>query len=248
MFDDRPTAYDLSFRFLGFPVRIHPFFWVLVVFLGIGGKIDHLAIWFLQLAVWVAAVLVSILVHELGHALVFRHVFGVPSYIVLHALGGVTIPVRPPPRRHGLGGVLRQVLLSASGVLLQFLLAGILLAVLVAMFSSFAAFAQALDSERAGARGLVVLWMYYTIVVSIVWGIFNLLPIYPMDGGHISREIFSFFSPRRGVANSLVLSIVVAVLCAVLSLRTGRPFLPILLGYFAYQNYVELVRGSFRLR
>jgi hypothetical protein len=67
-----------------------------------------------------------------------------------------------------------------------------------------------------------------------------------MDGGHISREIFSFFSPRNGVANSLVLSIITAILFAILALRFGQIFMVILFAYFAYQNYQELSFRSFR--
>ena len=72
------TPYDLNFRLFGFPVRIHPLFWLGAVLLG-GWTFD---LGLEYAAIWVAVVFVSILVHELGHAIAFR-TFGVDSHIVL---------------------------------------------------------------------------------------------------------------------------------------------------------------------
>ncbi len=44
---------------------------------------------------------------------------------------------------------------------------------------------------------------------------FNLLPVYPLDGGQIAREILLKFSPAYGIRQSLVLSMSVAVVLAV---------------------------------
>jgi membrane-associated protease RseP (regulator of RpoE activity) len=84
------------------------------------------------------------------------------------------------------------------------------------------------------------------IWISIVWGIFNLLPIYPMDGGNIFREIFSFFSPRQGVRFSLVTSMTIAIVLAAWALHAQMFFVTILFVYFAYQNYQEMSFRSFR--
>ena len=79
-----PTQGDLHFKLLGMPIRIHPLFWLIAVILGAnsGGATEVL--------IWVAAVLVSILIHELGHALVIR-AFGFHPWIVLYGIGGLTI-------------------------------------------------------------------------------------------------------------------------------------------------------------
>src|SRR5205823_8806231 len=42
--------------------------------------------------------------------------------------------------------------------------------------------------------------------VNILWGLMNLLPVYPLDGGQISRELFSLGNPRAGIIQSLQLS------------------------------------------
>ena len=80
-----PTRYDLRFNLAGFPVRVHPLFWLIAVLLGYSsGNL-------LQIVIWVLVVFISILIHELGHALAFRR-YGLSSQIVLHFAGGLTIP------------------------------------------------------------------------------------------------------------------------------------------------------------
>jgi hypothetical protein len=67
-----------------------------------------------------------------------------------------------------------------------------------------------------------------------------------LDGGQISREIFLFFFPRRGVKFSLVLSMTVAILvAAALVFYQQSPF-AIMFAFFAYQNYQEMSFMSFR--
>src|SRR5262245_9125229 len=76
------TPYDLRFRFLGVPVRIHPIFWLATVVLG--WQPHRLP----AVLLWVACVFVSILVHEYGHALMAKWFDCSPS-IVLWGLGGL---------------------------------------------------------------------------------------------------------------------------------------------------------------
>src|SRR5215208_2848520 len=71
----------------GIPVRIDPSFLLIAVLLGWGaGR------WTI-IAVWVGVLALSILLHELGHAITLR-AFGVPSKVVLYAMGGATTPAR----------------------------------------------------------------------------------------------------------------------------------------------------------
>ncbi|MDR0610211.1 MAG: site-2 protease family protein [Planctomycetaceae bacterium] len=239
------TPYDINFHFLGFPIRIHPLFWLIIALLGTNRVITDMALFFIELIIWIAAAFVSILVHELGHALVFRHVYRVPSQIVFHGMGGMTIPVVPHQKRSGFFGLLCEVFLSAAGPLAGFVLAG-------CFFILFELWTQHVNESffdnvnELSAPSLIASFMLSVILISIIWGIFNLLPIYPMDGGHISREIFSFFSPRNGVANSLILSMMTAILFAFLAFRFGQFFVTFLFAYFAYQNYQELSFRSFR--
>jgi hypothetical protein len=55
-----PTRYDLRFNLAGFPVRVHPLFWLIAVLLGYSSGDP------LQILIWVVVVFVSILIHEMG--------------------------------------------------------------------------------------------------------------------------------------------------------------------------------------
>ncbi len=81
------TAYDLRFRFLGIPVRVHPLFWLVTALLASESR-DPKAI-----LIWIACVFVSILVHEYGHGLMSRAFRCSPS-IVLYGMGGSATPRR----------------------------------------------------------------------------------------------------------------------------------------------------------
>ena len=80
-----PTQADLHFRAFGVPVRVHPWFWVIALLLGLGGgeRADPM-----ETVIWVAVVFVSILVHELGHAFPQRFYGGHPR-ITLYSFGGL---------------------------------------------------------------------------------------------------------------------------------------------------------------
>ena len=77
------TNLDLKFGLFGIPVRIHPLFWLIGILLGL----DTLRAGPEFLMAWLLVLLVSILVHELGHASVAKY-FGFRPHIVLHSLGG----------------------------------------------------------------------------------------------------------------------------------------------------------------
>ena len=79
-----PSPGDLHFRLFGFPVRVHPFFWLITVVLNI-----RTVLTLPPLLAWVAAVFIGILVHELGHAFAMRH-YGQDPWITLYGLGGLT--------------------------------------------------------------------------------------------------------------------------------------------------------------
>src|SRR5262245_32925226 len=78
----------LKFRLLGIPVLIDWWFWLSAVLLGGGFSARGPEDW-VRVAVWTGVIFVSILVHEMGHALAGAH-FGARPGIKLHGLGGLT--------------------------------------------------------------------------------------------------------------------------------------------------------------
>jgi membrane-associated protease RseP (regulator of RpoE activity) len=79
------------------------------------------------------------------------------------------------------------------------------------------------------------------LYVNIFWGLVNLLPVYPLDGGQISQEVFQMVNPRDGLRQSLWLSVVVAAVVGVLAyLQWDQLFLALFFGYMAYTSYMTL--------
>src|SRR5262249_18434839 len=88
-----------------------------------------------------------------------------------------------------------------------------------------------------------------TVFRNLRWGLVNLLPIWPLDGGQISRELFEAFNPRNGLRAALILSTVLAGVVAANSLIkhvNGRPLIPYFFagGLFAALFFGMLAVGS----
>jgi Zn-dependent protease len=110
----------------------------------------------------------------------------------------------------------------------------------------------AVDFTFGGVQGLsidvaqmgsVTMWRFvsYLLYISVFWGLINLLPIYPLDGGQIARELLMKANPRQGIRQSLLLSVVAAGGLAVVGLVLWRSwFVALLFGYLAYSSYVAL--------
>lgn len=186
------TNYDLKFRLFGFAVRVHPLFWLFTALLGA----NTLDAGMIYLLIWIAAAFVSILVHELGHAFAFRR-FGTDAHIVLYAFGGLAVPW------HAVSGRGRRIVVSLAGPFAGFALCGL-------VYGSQKAF------NWAGPEAtLPVIWLYRSLIfINLFWNIFNLFPVFPLDGGQVCREVCTMLSRRRGTRISLEISIAVGGLVA----------------------------------
>jgi len=259
------TDYDLQFRLFGLPVRIHPLFWVISLFLGMQGSIEDMSLWLLMLGCWVAAVFLSILVHELGHALPLAYYYGARTWIILYGMGGLAC--HDPYYRKRVPGTWGTIAYTAAGPFAGFALAGVFVGVLLLCqvdvilrwisfgdlifipcvnvdFKSFASVFSFLPF-----RAVLILYVLIgnILFISTFWGLMNLLPLYPLDGGHIARELFLMLDRRSGIVNSLWLSVFTGGGIAVLALMQwinndmcGIPFIPLLFGYLAMQSYQML--------
>jgi membrane-associated protease RseP (regulator of RpoE activity) len=200
---------------------------------------------------WLGVVFVSILVHEMGHALVMR-AYGFRPWITLYALGGqASYDPRYVSDSKG-SEPLGQVLICLAGPVAGFLLAGTLvLGLMAAGYGDHLFFISPWGLrpyvfELANQRLASILNGIF--FVSVVWGMVNLLPIYPLDGGQVAREIFLKLSPREGIRASLSLSIVAAVAMAVIGFVTWHHdwFVVLFFGYLAYTSYATLQAYSGR--
>ena len=159
---------------MGIPIRFHFTFVLLAVFLltlGLGGEQSSAAS-----AVYIFALFGSVLLHELGHALVSRR-FGIKTTeIVLYPIGGISRPERKPKPAE-------EFWISLAGPFVNLVIAGALLGYLY-LTGSLVAPEEMLKPtdhnllERIAAGNLIL-------------AVFNLLPAFPMDGGRVLRALLA---------------------------------------------------------
>jgi membrane-associated protease RseP (regulator of RpoE activity) len=231
------TPGDIYFSLVGIPVRIHPMFWVISLMFGIRLKDPA------KLILWVIAVFVSILCHEMGHALVIRW-FGFRPTITLYGMGGMASYDLFRPRKPSGVSSWEQIAISFAGPGAGFLLVALIIGILYAadlgehVYFVPPFFLPVVD-------GLLNLrlqtFLNFLFFVCAFWGLVNLLPVYPLDGGHIAREVFLRINVRDGIRQSLIFSMVVAVLFAFFAaFKWHDLFIPLFFGCFAFANYQNL--------
>jgi membrane-associated protease RseP (regulator of RpoE activity) len=166
--------------------------------------------------------------------------YGWKSYVVLHGMGGLACPEgswRQPPAGKS------QIFISAAGPGAGFVFA----AVLVALLLIFGRTVSFLDWDIG--RGdpledpLAYILVAHLLYINILWGIFNLAPVYPLDGGQISRALLSRRSEQEGVRLSLWLSVWCGIFFAIAGAIWFRSvFFPLFFGYLAFASYDVLRR------
>ncbi|TWT58172.1 Peptidase family M50 [Thalassoglobus neptunius] len=189
-----PTEYDLRFELLGIPVRVSPWFWAMAAILGFEATKTGVS----YLIAWMGVVFVSIMVHEFGHALVARS-FGYPPRVLLYQFGGLAFF---EPRRDFTR--FKSVTISLAGPFAGFVLYGITRVFLELFYPSIV---QNLSEESARLIGVTISQMLF---VNLWWGLLNLLPVIPLDGGRVSQELCLWASPRTGLQIAVTIGAVVA--------------------------------------
>ena len=165
------------FRVVGIEVFLH-WSWFIVAVFEINNRRDSYSSLAWNAAEYVA-LFVIVLLHEFGHALACRQVGGQANRIVLWPLGGVAF-VAPPERP---GATLWAI---AAGPLVNLVL--IPPALLLAGGSQWMGWGDAFPDAQH------FLWAMVYINVGLL--VFNLLPIYPLDGGQILRSLLWFWLGR----------------------------------------------------
>ncbi len=327
------TPYDLHFRLLGFPIRIHPAFWIVALLMGFyGGDNEPLTV-----LAFMVAVLVSIIVHELGHALMFRR-YRIDSHVVLYHFGGLAVPdSMDSAAGYDRSSRYQQLMVSIAGPLAQLLLAMVVILGLrlggftdgvvthqlhlpgyltadpfkdAEFFVSQAKLEKAIvpvlvqpETEGKPAQyenaidlskihGLaahdrralmrcdldgngkindrelnegpgwslrsqfpsgvpsaylipnqtVASFVFSLVFVSIFWALLNLMPVYPLDGGQIARELFQLSGTSAAIEKSLMLSIATGVILGLLGFKFGQPMAAFMFLMLAWSSFQTLQR------
>jgi Zn-dependent protease len=245
LYEPESTPMDLRFRLFGTYVRVHPFFWLISVMLG--WSWSSLALLpgngLGDVATWVLCVFLSILLHEFGHVWMGR-LFGTNGHILLHGMGGLAIG------SNDLSSRWKRILVSFAGPGIQLLfwggmwLAGVDPSALLrkAMLGKMKG-----DATSSELFGWLLLIMLYDI--NLWWPLLNLLPIWPLDGGMITREVCTGVAPSRGLLVSLWISVLVAAVLAINALmgeqkRHFIPYAPV--GTFMAIWFAFFAVGSFQ--
>lgn len=181
-----------SFRFFrasGVQVYVH-WSWFVIAYISISMRSRAYSSWVWNAAEYLGLFLI-VLLHEFGHVLACRQVGGVANEIVLWPLGGVAMG-RPPPRPAA------ELWTIAAGPLVNVALWPLL------MLATYGVANSALSIQYPDLGRLVyMLWLINKWLL-----IFNLLPIFPLDGGQILRSLLWF---RIGRARSLQVAAIVGL-------------------------------------
>jgi len=245
--EPQQTPFDIDFQVLGVPVRISGLFWIGTGLIGwgicqafAGGDQREVLVY---LAIWTAVVLVSILVHELGHALMYRR-YGQEARIILYHFGGLAIPTNWGRRRH-----LRpaeRFLVSAAGPVAQLLLAAALVLLLRAA-GSFVPFpissigkALGLYAGRPFSSPHVEAVVEFLLYVNVMWPLLNLMPVPPLDGGQMVREGMETVGITDAARIAGMIGLVVGGGIAYLAFRSGEQYLGIMFAMLAVACYQSL--------
>ena len=210
----------MQLRILGTPVRIEPVFFLVAGLLAASRLTEP---WFL--ASWIAVVLGSVLLHELGHAVAFRR-YGYAPSIRLHAMGGHTSANAALTWK-------QDMIVSLAGPLLGLAVGGL-------VYGAGIFFPAIYATPFLGVVVRDLLW------VNLGWSIVNLLPILPMDGGRVLLAGLRRVDPTRANLRAHQISMIAAGAAAVVAVVARMPFAAILGGLFAFDNYRAL--DSYRPR
>lgn len=263
MLQEPPASpYDLNFEFLGYPIRVFWGFWLMAVILGWGWANSLGAGAFpiavveqfvnaellappILLVIWVAAVFLSILVHELGHSIAFKY-YGTDSHIVLYHFGGVAVPAGfgswNGARQRNVGPT-ERIVISAAGPVFQLLLAAAAFAIAAGLGipMSFWGFTFEGTPQSSVATYAVLNAIIYP---SVFWALLNLAPILPLDGGQIMSNALVVFNVQSPQRTAYMVSVFAGALLGIYFMGRGNTFAGIMFLMFAANNWQAMQYGG----
>lgn len=200
------------------PIKVSPFFWLLAFAIG-WLQSQNIASPMMQFAstfIWVLVIIVSVMIHEYGHALTAVF-FGQQASIELAGLGGVT-------QRQGPKLKLWQDFIVV--------LCGPIFGLILALFALFL--------WNLAGKNHNNLWTYaleITAYANIFWTVVNLLPVHPLDGWKLLSIILEGIFGIRGIKISLFLSLLLAGFVSILFFLQKEIFLGSLFLLLAFESY-----------
>lgn len=168
---------------------------------------------------WIPIVFISVLIHELAHAGMIAALGFGASQIVLGGMGGVTINTRRAKPW-------QDFLISVAGPFSSFGL----------MFLSY----MLMSTHIGQTDNMLIALLPRMAWANWAWGIFNLIPVPPLDGGHATRDFFRMFLNER---TAFVIAIWIAMIgggaAAVFLFRAGSFFVAFYVAWFVFNAYQQ---------
>ncbi|MEM7386979.1 MAG: site-2 protease family protein [Verrucomicrobiota bacterium] len=205
----------MRFKLFGVPVQVDLWFFLVMAMLGGGLSQPFDAP---RVLAFVLAGFISVLFHEFGHALSGRRLGGGLPAVQLIAFGGLCIF---PDARFTRS---QRMLMTAAGPGAGFLLAGITFLVALALRQG-----NLLPPPGSFGSAFInaMLW------INVVWSILNLLPIFPLDGGQLLRDILG---PGKEKICRMV-GLFLCIILAPLAFMNGFLIGAIMLLFLGYGNF-----------
>lgn len=168
---------------------------------------------------WIPIVFVSVLIHELAHAGMIAALGFGSSQIILGGMGGVTINQRRAKPW-------QDFLISVAGPASSFAL------MILASYMMQTRIGQ--TDKMLEALLPQLRW------ASFAWGVFNLIPVPPLDGGHATREFFRMFlNERTAFVISIWIAMIVGGAVAVFFFYARAFFVAFYVAWFVYLAYQQ---------
>lgn len=254
----------INFKLFDVPITVLPTFWILAILFSpfLSGNEGP---WIFGALGWCAAFFASVLMHELGHAFVAKRFCATQPKISLGigrtpdgtaVFGGVTVwkpnYVAPTNRQRATVAVTGPLLElgGAAALLIVALLFGcsvklhFALGIVPILFP--VEWLMGIQSTAPLAQ-FFSYFVYGFVTMGVFWAFINLVPIYPMDGGHVAASLLSDKYGYNGLRMACRLSIATAILLGLAFLLSQSALSAFFFFYLAYQNYKMLQAYNNRL-
>ena len=206
----------LRFNAFGIPTKVHWMFWVVCALLGGALSPNMTPERYQGVFIWVGVCFVSIMWHELGHALTARK-YGARPEIMLYGLGGLA---SYPSSVRMTRNQRLKVIAGGPGF-------GLMLGAAVWLI------AKLILPPPAEMNYHLWVLVRALIYINIFWSLVNMLPVLPLDGGQFLGALMH--EDKRQLRGQIGTGVAAAV--AFLAIASGQTYLGIMFGLLAFTNY-----------
>jgi Zn-dependent protease len=228
-----PARWALTIaRVRGVPIRLHIFFplfaFIVLARVLMAPTANPLGGDFVFALTGVAALIVAVIIHELGHVAMTWFVVGETDEIIMWPLGGLTEPVTPTQALRT-----KEFAVAASGPALNLLVCAVLTPILILLIGEWRDLASnMLDPAAAysvwAVGGKPTWWimaLWWLNYASAVVAVFNLVPMLPLDGATmLESAVRTRVGRERAVEIVTVIGYTTAALFALMAIVAGATF------------------------